>query len=78
MLRAADMGGVIFPPVPSFYHVPKTIEGIVDQTVGKILDVFNIEHHLFKRWESEDGRKAMELLEKERKRKGNPKGGEID
>jgi 4-hydroxy-3-polyprenylbenzoate decarboxylase len=78
MLRAADMGAVIFPPVPSFYHVPKTIEGIVDQTVGKILDLFNIEHHLFKRWESEDGRKAMELLEKERKRKGNPRGGEID
>jgi len=78
MLRAADMGAIIFPPVPSFYHVPKTIEGIVDQTVGKILDLFNIEHHLFKRWESEDGRKAMELLEKERKRKGNPKGGEID
>lgn len=78
MLRAADMGAIIFPPVPSFYHVPKTIEGIVDQTVGKILDLFNIEHHLFKRWESEDGRKAMELLEKERKRKGDPKGGEID
>lgn len=59
MLRAADMGAVIFPPVPAFYHVPKTVEGIVDQTVGKILSVFNIEHNLFKKWESEDGRKTV-------------------
>jgi len=66
MLRAADMGAIIFPPVPAFYHVPKTIQGIIDHTIGKILSLFNIEHHLFKRWDSEDGEKAMELLVKER------------
>lgn len=66
MLRAADMGAVILPPVPAFYHVPKTIEGIINQTIGKILDIFGIDHHLFKKWDKESGDKAMELLIQER------------
>lgn len=70
MMRAADMGAVILPPVPAFYHVPRTIEGIIDQTIGKILDLFSIEHHLYKRWNSEHGGKAMEVLIKERLDKG--------
>jgi 4-hydroxy-3-polyprenylbenzoate decarboxylase len=75
MLRAADMGAVIFPPVPAFYHAPKTIEGIIDHTIGKILDIFKIEHRLCKRWDMEDGNKAMELLtmegvKKEKKARG--------
>lgn len=47
---AADMGAHILPPVPSFYHQPKTIEDIIDQTIGKIFDYFGIEHSLFRRW----------------------------
>jgi 4-hydroxy-3-polyprenylbenzoate decarboxylase len=47
---AADMGAHILPPVPSFYDHPKTIEDIIDQTIGKIFDYFGIEHSLFKRW----------------------------
>jgi 4-hydroxy-3-polyprenylbenzoate decarboxylase len=62
MLRAAEMGAVIFPPVPAFYHVPKTIEGIIDQIVGKILDIFNIEHHLFRRWDGQSNKNAREFL----------------
>jgi 4-hydroxy-3-polyprenylbenzoate decarboxylase len=50
MTLAADMGAHILPPVPSFYHQPKTIEDIIDQTIGKIFDYFGIEHNLFKRW----------------------------
>ncbi len=50
MTAVTEMGGVIMPPVPSFYHHPKTIEGIIDQTVGKVLDQFNIPHQLFNRW----------------------------
>ncbi|MDH5638855.1 MAG: 3-octaprenyl-4-hydroxybenzoate carboxy-lyase, partial [Nitrospinota bacterium] len=50
MTLAADMGAVILPPMPAFYHHPKTVEDIVDQTVGKILDQFGVEHSLFKRW----------------------------
>jgi 4-hydroxy-3-polyprenylbenzoate decarboxylase len=50
MTLAADMGAHILPPVPSFYHQPKTIEDIIDQTIGKIFDFLAIEHDLFKRW----------------------------
>jgi 4-hydroxy-3-polyprenylbenzoate decarboxylase len=50
MTLAADMGAHILPPVPSFYHLPKTIDDIIDQTIGKIFDFMNIEHDLFRRW----------------------------
>jgi 4-hydroxy-3-polyprenylbenzoate decarboxylase len=52
MTMAADMGAHILPPVPSFYHQPKTIEDIINHTIGKIFDYFKIEHDLFKRWGS--------------------------
>jgi 4-hydroxy-3-polyprenylbenzoate decarboxylase len=50
MERLTEMGGIIMPPVPAFYHKPQTIEDIVDQTIGKVLDMFNIEHDLYQRW----------------------------
>ncbi len=50
MERLSEIGGIIMPPVPAFYHKPKTVEDIVDHTVGKILDMFNIKHNLFQRW----------------------------
>ncbi len=48
--RCADLGAVILPPMVAFYHRPRTIEEIVDQTVGKVLDALRIEHNLFRRW----------------------------
>jgi 4-hydroxy-3-polyprenylbenzoate decarboxylase len=50
MTMAADMGAHILPPVPSFYHQPKTIDDIINQTIGKIFDYLSIEHDLFRRW----------------------------
>ena len=50
MTRAADLGALILPPIPAFYHKPKTIEDIVRQSVGKALDHLKIEHTLFERW----------------------------
>ena len=43
-------GGTVLPPVPAFYHQPQTIEDLLSQTVGKVLDQFGIEHQLFRRW----------------------------
>ena len=51
MLRVAEMGGVILPPMPAFYHRPRSIEDIISFTVGKTLDLFRIEHTLFERWQ---------------------------
>ncbi len=50
MLAAASMGATIMPPVPAFYHHPETIQDLIHQTVGKVLDSFRIPHQLFKRW----------------------------
>jgi len=52
MMRITRMGGIIMPPVPAFYHMPKTIEDIIDQSVGKALDLFGIDASLFRRWGS--------------------------
>jgi flavin prenyltransferase len=50
MERLTEMGAIIMPPVPAFYHKPRAIEDIVDHTVGKMLDLFGIKHELFQRW----------------------------
>jgi 4-hydroxy-3-polyprenylbenzoate decarboxylase len=52
MTRVTRYGATLLPPMPSFYHKPKTIDDIVNQTVGKVLDNFGIIHNLFKRWKS--------------------------
>jgi 4-hydroxy-3-polyprenylbenzoate decarboxylase len=51
MLHLSEMGAIILPPVPAFYLFPKTVEDVVDHTVGKVLDLFDIEHSLFERWQ---------------------------
>ena len=51
MTMAADMGAHILPPIPSFYHKPKTIEDIIHQTIGKVFDYLGIPHALFNRWD---------------------------
>lgn len=43
-------GATVLPPVPAFYHRPKTIEDLRKHTVGKVLDQFGIRQELFKRW----------------------------
>ncbi|MEH7525314.1 UbiX family flavin prenyltransferase, partial [Bacillus sp. JJ1503] len=50
MKTVTQMGGVILPPVPSFYHLPKSVDDIIDQSVQKALDQFDIEANLFNRW----------------------------
>lgn len=55
MLKVTRMGGVIMPPVPAFYHHPKTVEDLINQTIGKVLDLFSVDAKLFKRWGTESG-----------------------
>jgi polyprenyl P-hydroxybenzoate/phenylacrylic acid decarboxylase-like protein len=51
MVAVTEMGGVIFPPVPAFYSGAKTIDDLVNHTVGRVLDVFGVEHSTIKRWQ---------------------------
>ncbi len=53
MTQAADMGAHILPPIPSFYHKPKTLDDIIDQTIGKVFDFLGIAHNLFMRWDGD-------------------------
>lgn len=50
MLALAEIGGVILPPMPAFYHRPKTLDDLVNHTVGRILDRFAIPHTLVREW----------------------------
>jgi 4-hydroxy-3-polyprenylbenzoate decarboxylase len=52
MVSITQMGGIICPPVPAFYHKPLEIMDLVNDTVGRILDLFELENNLTKRWES--------------------------
>jgi 4-hydroxy-3-polyprenylbenzoate decarboxylase len=53
MATLTRMGAVIFPPVPAFYHRPKTLDDVINQTVTRILDQFDIDVSLFHRWDEQ-------------------------
>ncbi len=59
MTQAAELGAVIMPPVPAFYHRPQSLEAVIDQTVNRVLDQFGIElpEDLFTRWQGSDAAK---------------------
>ena len=50
MTAVTEMGGIIFPPLPGFYQKPTSIAEMVDHTVGRVLDMFDIEHQMAPRW----------------------------
>lgn len=59
MTQASEIGAVILPPMPAFYALPKSIDDLVNHTVGRALDLFGIDTGLVKRWgETSDGGKA--------------------
>lgn len=53
MTQAAELGAVIMPPVPAFYHRPQTLDDVINQTVNRVLDQFDIDlpEDLFTRWQ---------------------------
>ena len=50
MMQAAEAGAILMPPVPAFYHRPRSVEEIVDQTVGRALDQLGFEADVVSRW----------------------------
>ncbi|HDR2549843.1 UbiX family flavin prenyltransferase [Enterobacter ludwigii] len=53
MTQAAELGAVIMPPVPAFYHRPVSLDDVINQTVNRVLDQFDIDlpEDLFTRWQ---------------------------
>ncbi len=51
MAAVTEMGGIIYPPVPAFYHRPQTIDDMVNETVGRVLALFDLETSLLQVWE---------------------------
>ena len=56
LYEASQMGVIIFPPMPTFYGRPQTIDDIIDTTVGRVLDLFGIDAGLVKRWTGIEGK----------------------
>ena len=50
MTQLTEMGAIIAPIVPAFYNRPKTLEDVINHTVGRLLDLFGIDTKLVKRW----------------------------
>jgi len=55
MTQVTEIGAIIMPPVPAFYTQPKTVDDIVDHTVGRALDLFGIDSGLVRRWGEDIG-----------------------
>lgn len=55
MLTITECGGIIAPPVPAFYTLPQSIDDLINHSIGRVLDLFDIETNLIKRWPSNSG-----------------------
>jgi len=55
MATVTEMGGIIFPPVPAFYALPKSIDDLVAHTVARVLDLFGIHSAKLARWQGMKG-----------------------
>jgi polyprenyl P-hydroxybenzoate/phenylacrylic acid decarboxylase-like protein len=55
MTAVSEMGGIIFPPVPAFYALPKSIDELVGHTVARVLDLFGVHSPRLARWQGLKG-----------------------
>ena len=58
MVAVTEMGGIVMPPVPAFYALPKTIDDLVAHTVGRVMDLFGVSTKNVKRWPGLKGTRA--------------------
>ncbi len=66
MTTASELGAIVFPPVPAFYSNPQTIDDLIDHTVGRMLDLFDVDAGLVKRWgeDPKDGEKPVRVFKR--------------
>jgi 4-hydroxy-3-polyprenylbenzoate decarboxylase len=69
MLAVSEMGGIIAPPVPAFYANPQSIEEMVQQSVGRVLDLFDIDSGAVQRWGEAPRRRPLPAAAASSKRK---------
>ena len=55
LYEAAQLGAVIMPPLPAFYNDPQTIDDLVNHSVGRVLDLFDLDAGIIKRWAGRNG-----------------------
>ena len=55
MTAAAEMGAIISPPVPAFYAEPKSLAEMIDHTLGRVLDLYDIDVQTVRRWKEAGG-----------------------
>lgn len=58
MTQVTETGAVLVPPLPAFYHRPKTLDDVINQSVTKVLDQFDLDVDLFGRWTGNEEREA--------------------
>jgi 4-hydroxy-3-polyprenylbenzoate decarboxylase len=70
MLQVSEMGAILAPPVPAFYANPQSLEELVDQSVGRVLDLFEIDAGAVRRWGEPvaDGRPPLRAVKTARAR----------
>jgi 4-hydroxy-3-polyprenylbenzoate decarboxylase len=55
LAAVTDAGAIVYPPVPAFYARPETLEQMVDHTLGRVLDLFDIESRTVRQWSGTAG-----------------------
>lgn len=54
MAQLAEMGAIVAPPLPAFYPLPKSLDDVIEHSVGRVLDLFGIDSGLSRRWKDEE------------------------
>jgi flavin prenyltransferase len=61
MLKLSQIGAIVLPAMPGFYHKPNSIDDLIDHIVGKILDQFSIGQNMFRRWGNNSKEKTLKM-----------------